>query len=60
MPESQQQELSDLLADQRENQLTEAGRIRLDALMQLYQQRMVRKAEAIRAAVQRGLIPPLG
>jgi hypothetical protein len=60
LPESQQEELSDLLADQRESQLTEAGRVRLDELMQIYQQGMVRKAQAIRVAVQRGLMPPLG
>lgn len=60
LAESQQQELSDLLADQRENQLNEAGRTRLDALMQIYQQGMVRKSQALRVAVQRGLMPPLG
>ena len=60
LTESQQQELSDLLADQRENQITEAGRVRLNALMRLYQQGMVRKSEALRVAVQRGLMPPLG
>ncbi len=60
LPESQRQELSDLLTDQRENQLTEAGRVRLNTLMQTYQQDMVRKSEALRVAVQRGLMPPLG
>jgi hypothetical protein len=60
LPKSQQQELSDLLADQRESQLNEAGRTRLDTLMEIYQQGMVRKAQAIKVAVERGLMPPLG
>ena len=60
MPENEQSELSDLLADQRENQLTETGRARLDALMEIYQQGMVRKSHALRLAVERGLMPPLG
>lgn len=60
LPEDQQIELSDLLADQREGELTEAGRARLDTLMQIYREGMVRKAQAIKLAVQRGLMPPLG
>ena len=60
MPQSQQDELGDLLDDQREGLLTETGRIRLDELMEIYQDGMLRKAEAIKVAVERGLIPPLG
>ena len=60
MSEPQQDELSDLLDDQREGLLTETGRARLDELMEIYQDGMLRKAEAIKVAVDRGLIPPLG
>ncbi len=60
MMEAQQQaELSELLAKNRENQLTAADKMRLDGLMQLYRQSMVQKAEAIKIATERGLIPPL-
>ena len=59
MPQDQQDELRDLLDDQREGALTEAGRLRLNELMEIYQDGMVRKAEAIKVAVERGLIPPL-
>ena len=55
----QQRELSDLLALNRENQLSTENRVRLDELMRLYGLGMVRKAEAIKVAVQRGLRRPL-
>ncbi len=60
MSETDQAELSDLLADQREGQLDDARRVRLDELMQVYRRGLVRKSEALRVAVQRGLRPPLG
>ena len=60
MPDDQQEELSDLLYDQREGLITETGRVRLDELMDVYRHGLVRKAEAIQEAVQRGLMPPLG
>jgi hypothetical protein len=60
MPEARQEDLSDLLYDQGEGLLTEAGRLRLDELMEIYQDNMVRKAQALQVAVQLGLIPPLG
>jgi hypothetical protein len=53
------EELSDLLADQREDVLDERGRVRLDELMQIYRWGAVRKSEALKVAVERGLIPPL-
>lgn len=60
MDESDQEELADLLDDQRESALDAAGRIRLDQLMQIYRRGMVRKSEALKVAVQRRLRPPLG
>lgn len=54
-----QAELSDLLARQREGQLEDAARARLDALLSAYRRGMVRKAEALKVAVDRGLQPPL-
>jgi|FLYN01.1.fsa_nt_gi hypothetical protein len=59
MDRKQQKELSHLLAKNREGELDEAGRARLDELMEVYQQGMVRKSEALRVAVQRGLRAPL-
>lgn len=57
---SQQEELSNLLARNRENQLSIRERKRLDELMVIYRQGMIRKAEALKVAVQRGLRPPFG
>lgn len=59
MDEAEQAELSDLLYDQREGRLDERGKARLGELLTLYRQGMVRKSEALRVAVQRGLQPPL-
>lgn len=60
LPESQQHELNDLLDDQRESRLTEAGKVRLEELMNVYRQVLIRKAYAVKVAVDRGLMPPLG
>lgn len=54
-----QGELSELLARQREGQLTGDERTRLDSLLAAYRRGMLRKAEALRVAVERGLTPPL-
>jgi hypothetical protein len=54
-----QSELSELLARQREGQLTGDERTRLDSLLATYRRGMVRKAEALKVAVERGLRPPL-
>ncbi len=59
LPLELQHELSDLLALNRESQLGPQQRIRLDELMQFYRRGLVRKAQAIKAAVARGLRPPL-
>ncbi|MBI3971437.1 MAG: hypothetical protein HY332_09120 [Chloroflexi bacterium] len=59
MSDEEQAELSDLLAQQREGTLSNAGRARLDALMDTYRRGMVRKAQALKVAVERGLQPPL-
>ena len=59
MSESEQTELSDLLAAQQEGQLSQGERARLDDLMQVYRRGLVRKSEALRVAVQRGLRPAL-
>ena len=55
----QQEELSDLLAGNREGLLQEAQRDRLDELMRIYRRGLVRKARALDAAVARGLKPRL-
>lgn len=56
----QQAEMQDLLNRQREGDLTAVEQERLDILMQIYRKGLVRKAKAIKAAVDRGLMPPLG
>jgi hypothetical protein len=60
MSETQQAELHDLLAVQREGRLDKVERVRLAALMDTYRRGMVRKAQALEVAVARGLRPPLG
>lgn len=60
MSAAHQQELSTLLAEQREQTLDSPGQSRLAALLHLYRQGMVRKAQAHKVAVERGLQPPLG
>ncbi len=59
MAHEDQEELSRLLAHNREGQRTDADRTRLDALMQMYRRGLVRKAEAWKVAVSRGLRPSL-
>lgn len=54
-----QAELSELLALNREGALQPRQRLRLDELMQLYRHNLVRKAHAMKVAVDRGLRPPL-
>jgi hypothetical protein len=56
---NQQEELSDLLARNREGVLPNAERARLDELMGIYRRGLVRKAQALKTAVARGLKPPL-
>jgi hypothetical protein len=59
MTDAQQEELSDLLADQREGMLDAPGRVRLAEVMGAYRRGLVLKARATRLAVERGLAPPL-
>ena len=54
-----QAELSTLLARQREGEISDDERRRLDALMRSYRQGMVRKAWALKVAVDRGFQPSL-
>ncbi|MBX3002114.1 MAG: hypothetical protein KF893_26555 [Caldilineaceae bacterium] len=55
----QQSRLSDLLAKNREETLSLVEQGHLDELMQLYRQGLRRKAEAMKVAVDRKLIPSL-
>jgi hypothetical protein len=58
--ESEQQEVfSDLLAHNREGQLSDTEVKQLDELMQVYRRGLVRKARAMKVAVERGLKPTL-
>lgn len=59
MDAAEQAELSRLLFENREGTLDDWGRARLDVLMQVYRRGLVRKARALKVAVQRGLRPPL-
>ncbi len=59
MEPAQDQRLSFLLDKQQAGELTEADRSELLALMQVYQEGLLRKAQALREAVQRGLREPL-
>lgn len=55
----QDHRLSELLDRQQAGQLTEEERAELLSLMQIYQEGLLRKAQALREAVQRGLREPL-
>jgi hypothetical protein len=59
LPAGQDQRLSELLDRQQAGLLSEVERPELTTLMQTYQLRLLRKAQALREAVQRGLLPPL-
>ncbi len=59
MVPTQQTELASLLSENREGTLDDGGRVRLDELMKIYRRGLVRKARALKVAVQRGLIPAL-
>lgn len=59
MQEADQQALNDLLDRQREGALGDTERPALDALMGAYRRGLVRKAQALKVAVERGLRPPL-
>lgn len=59
MDSAEQMDLSGLLGRHREGALRSAEYRRLDELMQVYRQGLVRKARASKVAVERGLRPPL-
>jgi hypothetical protein len=59
LTDEQQTVLSDLLAKNQDGTLDAEGRRQLDALMRVYEHGLLRKAQALRAAVQRGLRNPL-
>jgi len=59
MSESDQEELSALLAGHREGSLRADAASRLDDLLEAYRRGLVLKAKAIREAVSRGLRPRL-
>lgn len=54
-----QERLSELLALNREGELTDDGQLELDALMGIYRSDLLRKAKAYSEAVNRGLLPRL-
>lgn len=58
-PEKRQQMVV-LLEAHHERDLTEDERAQLDALMQGYRRDLVRKAQAVQVAIERGLLPPEG
>jgi len=59
MDQVQGKRLGKLLDRQQAGKLTDAERGELAALMQIYHENLVRKAQALREAVRRGLIEPL-
>ncbi|MCU0569663.1 MAG: hypothetical protein MUF49_24210 [Oculatellaceae cyanobacterium Prado106] len=59
MEPEQDAQMSELLAKQRENELTELETIALATLMQAYQEGWIRKTTALAEAVKRGLVEPL-
>lgn len=56
---SQDQRLSELLERQQAELLTDAARAELSGLMQVYQTKLLQKAQALHEAVRRGLREPL-
>lgn len=60
LPPEQDRRLSVLLDRQQAGIQTETERPELGALMQAYQEGLLRKAQAIEEAVRRGLREPLG
>jgi hypothetical protein len=59
LPPTQDKRLSKLLKKQQATGLSETERTQLQALMQAYQEGLLRKAEALAEAVRRGLHAPL-
>jgi hypothetical protein len=59
LTDEQQGILSHLLEKNQENALSVGERRQLDEMMRFYEQGLLRKAQALRVAVERGLIAPL-
>src|SRR5215210_951465 len=59
LTDEQESALSDLLERNREGELDADGRRRLDEMMRLYEHGLLRKSQAFKVAVQRGLREPL-
>ncbi|MBX3059292.1 MAG: hypothetical protein KF770_22715 [Anaerolineae bacterium] len=59
LDQQQQKQLSELLAKNREGTLAPPEMQQLNELMQVYRHGLVRKAEALKVAVERGLVSPL-
>jgi hypothetical protein len=59
MPDDLSDEFSELLDKNREGELDDKGRLRLDELLNLYERGLLRKSEALVEAVNRGLREPL-
>lgn len=59
MEPAQDQRLSSLLSKQQTGEVSDTERAELLALMQLYQEGLLRKARALHEAVRRGLREPL-
>lgn len=59
MAPNQQKILHNLLEKNGEGELTSVEKKQLDAMMEVYEDALLRKAQALRVGVQRGLLPPL-
>ena len=59
LDEQQQETLNILTEKQREEEITSAESQELQFLMRLYRRGLLRKAKALKVAVERGLISPL-
>ena len=59
LDEQQQSTLDSLLDKQREGELTPVDSQELQFLMKLNRYGLLRKAKALKVAVERGLVPPL-
>jgi hypothetical protein len=59
MDEAQGKRLGRLLDHQQAGTLTDVERSELAALMQIYHENLIRKAQALSEAIRRGLLEPL-
>jgi len=59
LSDEQQAAMNELLEQNREGTLDAEGQRRLDELMRRYEYGLLRKSQALRIAVQRGLLAPL-